>query len=123
MKAVPVVACVLGVGVVIALASTAARSGTPDESEAPPGGEAEALDIGIDAYVFGYPLVTTAVTRRVMTNVATPAGMRAPMGQFANLPAFPSPEDRDVTTPNADTLYSTAWLNLSREPYVLSLRR
>ncbi|HTB74387.1 MAG TPA: DUF1254 domain-containing protein [Polyangiaceae bacterium] len=121
MKAVPVVACVLGVGVVIALASTAARSGTQDESEVPPGSEAEALDIGIDAYVFGYPLVTMEVTRRVMTNVATPAGARAPMGQFANLRTYPSPEDRDVTTPNADTLYSTAWLDLSREPYVLSL--
>src|SRR5262249_36305417 len=28
---------------------------------------------------------------------------------------------RDVTAPNADTLYSTAWLDASKEPYVLSL--
>src|SRR5262249_8610205 len=28
---------------------------------------------------------------------------------------------RDVTAPNADTLYSTAWLDLSKEPYVFSL--
>jgi hypothetical protein len=121
MKAVPVVACVLGVGVVTALASTVARSGTQDVGDVPPGSEAEALDIGIDAYVFGYPLVTMEMTRRVMTNVVAPAGMHAPTGQFANLRTYPTAADKDVTAPNADTLYSTAWLDLSREPYVLSL--
>jgi hypothetical protein len=121
MKAVPVVACVLGVGVVTALASTVAMSGTQDDREASPISEAEALDIGIDAYVYGYPLVTTEMTRRVMTNVAVAADMRAPMGQFANMRSYPSPADRDVTAPNADTLYSTAWLDLSREPYVLGV--
>jgi hypothetical protein len=121
MKAVPVVACVLGVGVVTALASRVAVSGTQDVREAPPLSEAEALDVGIDAYVFGYPLVTTEMTRRVMTNVAAPAGMHAPMGQFASLRTYPTPADKDVTAPNEDTLYSSAWLDLSREPYVLSL--
>ena len=78
-------ACVLGVGVVTALASTRARSGTQDVGDVPPGSEAEALDIGIDAYVFGYPLVTMEMTRRVMTNVVALAGMHAPTGQFVNL--------------------------------------
>jgi hypothetical protein len=121
MKAVPVVACVLGVGVVTALASSVAMSGTQEPREAPALTEAEALDIGIDAYVFGYPLVTIEMTRRVMTNVPSASNMRAPMGRFANMPTYPSPQDRDVTAPNADTLYSTAWLDLSREPYVLSI--
>jgi hypothetical protein len=121
MKAVPVVACVLGVGVVTALVSSVAMSGTQESNEAPTLTEAEALDIGIDAYVFGYPLVTTEMTRRVMTNVPVASRMRAPMGQFANMRTYPSPQDRDVTAPNADTLYSTAWLDLSREPYVLSI--
>jgi hypothetical protein len=121
MKAVPVVACVLGVGVVIALASRAAMSGTQDVNQAPSVTEAEALDIGIDAYVFGYPLVTMEMTRRVMTNTAAATGMHAPVGQFAKMPAYPTPENKDVTAPNADTLYATAWLDLSREPYVLSL--
>jgi hypothetical protein len=121
MKAVPVVACLLGVGVVTALVTRAAISGTQDVREAPPLSEAEALDIGIDAYVFGYPLVTTEVTRRVMTNVAAAANMHAPMGQFANMRSYPSPADKDVTAPNADTLYSTAWVDLSREPYILAI--
>ena len=60
-------------------------------------------------------------TRRVMTNVASPQGTHAPMGQFLLMRKYPDASFKDVTAPNADTLYSTAWLDLSREPYVLSL--
>ncbi|MDX1946001.1 MAG: DUF1254 domain-containing protein [Pirellulaceae bacterium] len=78
-------------------------------------------ELGIEAYVYGYPLVTMEITRRVMTNVATPEGTHAPMGQFVRMRKYPDAAFRDVTAPNADTLYSTAWLDLAREPYVLSL--
>jgi hypothetical protein len=83
--------------------------------------ETEAAEIGIEAYVYGYPLVTMEVTRRVMTNVAEPAGTHAPMGQFVRMRHYPDASFKDVTAPNADTLYSTAWLDLAKEPYVLSL--
>lgn len=81
----------------------------------------EASEIGVEAYVYGYPLVTVEMTRRVMTNVATPEGTHAPMGQFANLREYPTAAFKDVTAPNADTLYSPAWLDLAKEPYILSL--
>jgi hypothetical protein len=84
-------------------------------------GKQEALAIGTDAYIYGYPLVTMEMTRRVMTNVVTPEGTRAPMGQFALLREYPTAAFREVTTPNADTLYSLAWLDLSREPYIFSI--
>lgn len=74
-----------------------------------------------DAYVFGYPLVTMEYTRRVMTNVATVEGTRGPMGQFIRLRQYPDAKFRDVTAPNADTLYTTAWLDVGKEPWVLSL--
>lgn len=83
--------------------------------------EEDARDLATEAYVFGYPLVTMELTRRVMTNVAEPKGNRAPMGQFANLRTYPDATFRDVTAPNADTLYSSAWLDLTKEPYVLGL--
>jgi hypothetical protein len=58
-----------------------------------------------------------------MTNVAAPAeGTRAPMGQvmkLRQLSGFAS--FRDVTAPNADTLYTTAWVDVGKEPWVLSL--
>ena len=80
-----------------------------------------AVPDGIDAYVFGYPLVTMEMTRRVMTNVREPEGTRAPMGQFVRARHYPDATFRDVTAPNADTLYTTAWIDVAREPWVLSL--
>ena len=74
-----------------------------------------------DAYIYGYPLVTMEFTRRIMTNVATPAGNRGPMGQFVRAREYPDATFRDVTAPNADTLYTTAWVDLDAEPWVLSI--
>ena len=81
----------------------------------------EATAIGVDAYVYAYPLVTMEMTRRVMTNVAQPEGTRAPMGQLVRMRTYPDATFRDVTAPNADTLYTTAWFDVSKEPWVLSL--
>jgi uncharacterized protein (TIGR03000 family) len=83
--------------------------------------EKEAMAIAVDAYVYGYPLVTMEMTRRVMTNRSTAEGARGPMGRFVNLREYPTAAYRDVTAPNADTLYSSAWLDVGKEPYVLSI--
>ncbi len=80
-----------------------------------------AVPLGVEAYIYGYPLVTMEMTRRVMTNVAAPDGSRAPMGQFVRMREYPDAAYRDVTAPNADTLYTTAWVDVSKEPWILSL--
>ncbi len=77
--------------------------------------------IATDAYIYGYPLVTMEITRRVMTNVATASGNRGPMGQIVKARSYPDASFRDVTAPNADTLYTTAWVDLAKEPWILSL--
>ncbi|QOZ50301.1 hypothetical protein XH90_02200 [Bradyrhizobium sp. CCBAU 53338] len=77
--------------------------------------------LATDAYVFGYPLVTMEMTRRVMTNMASVEGTRGPMGQFVKLRTYPDASFRDVTAPNADTLYTTAWIDVGDEPWVLSI--
>jgi hypothetical protein len=82
--------------------------------------EEEAFRIGVRAYVYGYPLVTMDMTRRVMTNVAEPKGSQAQVGRIVNMREYPTAAFRDVTAPNADTLYSSAWIDLSAEPYVFS---
>ncbi|GLS62529.1 DUF1254 domain-containing protein [Methylobacterium oxalidis] len=82
---------------------------------------ADPLEMAVDAYIYGYPLVTMEMTRRVLTNVAAPEGKNAPMGQFANLREYPDAKFRAVTAPNADTLYSSAFLDVGREPYLLSI--
>lgn len=81
----------------------------------------EALPHAVEAYIYGYPLVTMEMTRRVMTNVEKAEGTRAPMGQFVRMREYPTAAFRDVTAPNADTLYTTAWVDVSDEPWVLSL--
>ena len=98
-----------------------AQSGPPINPAPDQAKVQEAFDIGVEAYIYGYPLVTMEMTRRVMTNVVKPGGNHAPMGQFHNSKTYPDASFRDVTAPNADTLYSTAWLDLAKEPYILSL--
>src|SRR5215475_15681250 len=66
------------------------------------GGGLEDFWLATDAYVFGYPLVTMEMTRRIVTNVATAAGTRAPMGVIGKLRQYPDASFRDVTAPNAD---------------------
>lgn len=77
--------------------------------------------LATDAYIFGYPLVTMEMTRRVLTNVAEPVGTRGPMGQIIKLRQYPDASFRDVTAPNADTLYTTSFFDVGKEPWVLSI--
>ena len=80
----------------------------------------EATSIATDAYVYGYSLVTTDVTRIQMSNVAQANDdLHAPVNQFANVKRYPPANFRGVSAPNADTLYSVAWLDL-KEPQVFS---
>src|SRR5580704_19001937 len=81
----------------------------------------DARKIAEDAYIYGYSLITTEVTRVQGTNIAKaePEKLGAPMNQFANVPRYPPANYRGVSAPNADTLYSLAWLDLS-EPMVFS---
>ena len=104
---------VLALGVI---ALTVAPAATREKEN-----EMETVEIGIEAYVYGYPLVTMEMTRRVMTNVAAPKGPTPRWASSAACGTTPTPRSRTSRRPNADTLYSTAWLDLAKEPYVLSL--
>jgi hypothetical protein len=81
----------------------------------------ETMEIATEAYLFGYPLVKMDLTRQVMTNVRFPEGMNAPPGQFARIRSYPSAANHEITTPSADTLYTAVWLDVAKEPWVLSL--
>ena len=119
MRTIRTCGVLVAAGLITACASTSGESGKA--TNAASAAEQEAFELGVEAYIYGYPLVTMDMTRRVMTNATRPLAHHAPMGQFYNAPAYPDAAFRDVTAPNADTLYSTAWLDLAKEPYVLSL--
>ena len=76
--------------------------------------------LSYDAYVYLYPLVIMEVSRRQAINVE--ADVRpafGPPNQFHHLRAFPTAEFRAVVRPNFDTLYSSAWLDLTNGPVVV----
>jgi hypothetical protein len=76
--------------------------------------------IGVAAYTYFYPLVTMDVTRKQLTNVVKPEGLATPMNTFISLTAFPPADMKVVVRPNFDTLYSSAWLDLTKEPMIVS---
>jgi hypothetical protein len=76
-----------------------------------------------DAYLFAYPIVAMDLTMRQSTNVPDSAtiNMRAPVNQFAHARAYPKADEKNVVRFDSDTLYSLAWLDLSREPMIFSV--
>lgn len=68
-------------------------------SEMPPTHRTEAEQIARDAYVYGYSLITTEVTRVQMSNVDKFKGMSAPTGQFGNVKRYPPADFRGVSAP------------------------
>lgn len=84
--------------------------------------EEEANAIATNAYIYFYPIVTMDVTRKQLTNLKPDTGSYGgPPNWFTNVRAYPAAEDRGVVRPNFDTLYSSAWLDLSKEPVVISV--
>ncbi|MEP9398167.1 DUF1254 domain-containing protein [Mesorhizobium sp. KR2-14] len=84
--------------------------------------EEEAHAIAVDAYLYFYPLITMDVTRQQSVNVEHPTELgKAPMNTFANVPTYPPADMRTVVRPNFDTLYSVAWLDLAKEPMIVSV--
>ncbi|MBS3647815.1 DUF1254 domain-containing protein [Pseudaminobacter sp. 19-2017] len=105
-----------------ALVIAAAGIGFPSAVQAQAISEAEARDIATDAYVYFYPLVTLDVTRNQFTNLE-PGKVegRGPMNMFNNVPTYPAADDKGVVRYNFDTLYSSAFLDLTKEPMVVSV--
>jgi len=68
----------------------------------------EIRSIAERAYIFAYPMVLMHFTSRGFE-----------INNLTNAPAFPNASFRRVIRPNADTLYTTSWMDVSREPVLL----
>jgi len=76
------------------------------------------MDVAINAYIYLYPLVTMEITRQQAISGNAPG--HGPMNTFSHLREFPAADFRSVVRPNFDTLYSSAWLDLTGGPVVVS---
>jgi hypothetical protein len=93
------------------LTSTAEAKLSPDEAK----------QIAVDAYVYFYPLVSMDITRKQSTNIeAGKEFAKGPMNMFVSVPEYPPADLKVVVRVNFDTLYSIAWLDLTREAQVVS---
>src|SRR5205814_7014076 len=92
--------------------STAAKAAMTEE---------EAHAIGVDAYLYFYPIISFDITRLYSTNIGPDKEpLKAPMNMFASAAAYPSADNKFVVRVNFDTRYSIAYLDLTKEPMVVS---
>ena len=68
-----------------------------------------------DAFLYALPLTEIATVRANMLGAGIPAG------RFFALKGLATPKDRFVTTPNVDTIYANAFIDLSQGPATLTL--
>jgi len=75
----------------------------------------------LNDYIYGFSPVAMEATRALQTavpdNTTTPG--QAPINQFGYRITLADPSERLIIRPNADTLYTNAWLDLSHEPMIL----
>ena len=87
------------------------------KAEAPPAAPSPNDDLkrlAREVYVYAYPLVLMDVSRQAFE-------ARTPLDTFQHRRSLPDPSATDVAIPNADTLSSQAWLDLSNGPVILSV--
>lgn len=74
-----------------------------------------------DAYIYAFPLVLTDATKTLSTNTDGSITGRAPINQINHATKLADASFRTVVSPNVDTLYSQAWLDISAEPVIYVL--
>jgi hypothetical protein len=79
--------------------------------------------LGMEAYVYGYPLVMMDVTREVLTAAPAPnaEGTAAPINQLAKMPQYVDPTFKNVVRISLNSLWTTGFVDLAKEPIVLSV--
>lgn len=75
-------------------------------------------DLVGEAYTYALPLVIMDATKTSSTNTETPVTGRAPVNQLIHAQKLADAQSKLVVTPNVDTVYTQAWLDLSAEPMV-----
>ena len=81
----------------------------------------KAYEIGLEAYIYGTPLLETNKTFLNMTNVGSADDKTLRINRFKHIRTTNDPKSKAVVAPGASGLSSIAWLDLSDEPQVLHI--
>ena len=111
----------------LALLVAALLPGCSDSPGIGPAGQtpSAAYRTAVQAYIWGFPLVyntnkfttiTSSVKQPTVKNNAVPM---APANQICYMSNYVTPDERAIQGPNLDTIYGSAWLDLSQEPVVV----
>ncbi len=73
-----------------------------------------------NAWLYVLPLIEMAAARIRMTDMSRP-GQHAGLSVFRHAEKLVGPEDRGITTPNNDTLYSNSFIDLTKGPLTLTV--
>jgi len=103
---------------VMALPCGAANAATGGSVTAAP---EQARALAREAWIYGYPVVESYKTLYAQAVDRGDPNFKAPFNQIGHGTGTFSPKDTAIITPNADTPYSFAWLDLRAEPVVLTL--
>jgi hypothetical protein len=104
-----------------AMAAAVMISAAPSGSSAQTVSPAEAQAIAKDAYVYSYAMMESYQTWRAQTVDKTANGYVGGFNVFRHYSEPFTPDNKDIVTPNNDTPYSWAWLDLRAEPMVISV--
>ncbi|UBM09276.1 DUF1254 domain-containing protein [Cupriavidus metallidurans] len=83
----------------------------------------QARALAKEAWIYGYPVVESYKTLYAQAVERDGPNFKAPFNHIGNTAQTFTPKDTAIITPNADTPYSFAWLDLRAEPIVLTLPR
>ena len=100
----------LAVSLALACSGASAQPISPDEARA----------IAKEAYVYGFPLVDNYRIQHAYFQDSNHPEYKGPWNTVVNIPRVYTPADTAIQTPNSDTPYSFAGLDLRAEPFVLT---
>ena len=81
--------------------------------------EAEAFAVGFQAYIVGAVYARSQILMEHDIHPVAP--LHAPLNQFIVYPGLAKPSSATDTTPNNDTVYGFAWIDLSQGPVLLTI--
>lgn len=77
--------------------------------------------LGLEVYVYGFPLVIMDLTKAVMTAASSSGAYSAPINQFTRMVRFVNPSFKNVVRISRNGLWNTAFVDLDEEPFIASV--